>query len=201
MKKRILSLMLILCLLAGCEAEKQKEPVRCVAAEDCVLCTKTGAEPWGQNNVGLVSLNTFAMAPLEINRYDREGKLIEKSTGTFTMRTVREQEGGFCAAVVENSDFGYATVTVTLGDDKVMDRKKAAAYLCESCLTNIMPGEGEEMLGLGVINFATGKIKVFDRKIIGFGAGDFYLHCDWEEEGEKVELLIFYCPLRYEEEE
>ena len=60
--------------------------------------------------------------------------------------------------------------------------------------------EGEETLGLGVIDFATGKVEAFDRKIRGFEAGDFRIHCDWPEEGEKVELLIFYAPLRYENE-
>lgn len=200
MKKEILFLVLALGLLSGCKAEKQEEPVSCVAAEDCVLCAKTGAEPWGQNNVGLVSLNTFDMAPLELNRYDSEGELIEKNTGTFTMRTVRGQEEGFCASIMEYSDRGHATLNVTLGEDRVMDREKAAAFLCENCLEAVAP-EGEEPLGLGVVDFATGKVKALDRRITGFGAGDFYIHCDWREKGEGVELLVFYCPLRYGEEE
>ena len=164
--------MLALCLLAGCGAEEQETSVLCVSTVDCVLCKGAGTWAWG---------------------------LIEENTGTFQIRHIQGGEEGFSASVIEEPDFGYATLTVTLGEDGAMDRGKAAAFLCENCLEDIAP-EGEETLGLGVIDFATGKVEAFDRKIRGFGAGDFRIHCDWPEEGEKVELLIFYAPLRYENE-
>ena len=199
MERRISALLLALCLLAGCGAEEQETSVLCVSTADCVLCKRAGTWAWGQNNVGLISPNTFDMVPIEINRYDSGGGLIEENTGTFQIRHIQGGEEGFSALVIEEPDFGYATLTVTLGEDGAMDRGKAAAFLCENCLEDIAP-EGEETLGLGVIDFATGKVETFDRKIRGFGAGDFRIHCDWPEEGEKVELLIFYAPLRYENE-
>lgn len=199
MKKEIFTVLLALCLLAGCGTGGEREPVECVSTADCVLCKGAGTWVWGQNNVGLISLNTFDMVPIEINRYDSGGGLIEENTGTFQIRHIQGGEEGFSASVIEEPDFGYATLTVTLGEDGAMDRGKAAAFLCENCLEDIAP-EGEETLGLGVIDFATGKVEAFDRKIRGFGAGDFRIHCDWPEEGEKVELLIFYAPLRYENE-
>lgn len=199
MKKEIFTVLLALCLLAGCGTGGEREPVECVSTADCVLCTRAGTWAWGQNNVGLISLNTFDMVPIEINRYDSGGGLIEENTGTFQIRHIQGGEEGFSASVIEEPDFGYATLTVTLGEDGAMDRGKAAAFLCENCLEDIA-SEGEETLGLGVIDFATGKVEAFDRKIRGFGAGDFRIHCDWPEEGEKVELLIFYAPLRYENE-
>ncbi len=199
MKKEIFTVLLALCLLAGCGTGGEREPVECVSTADCVLCKGAGMWAWGQNNVGLISLNTFDMVPIEINRYDSGGGLIEENTGTFQIRHIQGGEEGFSASVIEEPDFGYATLTVTLGEDGAMDRGKAAAFLCENCLEDIAP-EGEETLGLGVIDFATGKVEAFDRKIRGFGAGDFRIYCDWPEEGEKVELLIFYAPLRYENE-
>lgn len=199
MKKGILLLAVVLCLLAGCGTGGEREPVECVSTADCVLCKRAGMWAWGQNNVGLISLNSFDMVPIEINRYDSGGGLIEENTGTFQIRHIQGGEEGFSASVIEEPDFGYATLTVTLGEDGAMDRGKAAAFLCENCLEDIAP-EGEETLGLGVIDFATGKVEAFNRKIRGFGAGDFRIHCDWPEEGEKVELLIFYVPLRYENE-
>lgn len=54
-----------------------------ISAEDCYLCGG-GIENlipsyWGQNNIALISLNTFEIKPLEINRYDRlDGRLIEE---------------------------------------------------------------------------------------------------------------------------
>lgn len=199
MKRRISAILLALCLLAGCGAERPEPSVLCAATADCVLCKGAGMWAWGQNNVGLISLNTFDMVPIEINRYGSGGELIEENTGTFQIRHIQGGEEGFSASVIEEPDFGYAALTVTLGEDGAMDRGKAAAFLCENCLEDIAP-EGEETLGLGVIDFATGKVEAFDRKIRGFGAGDFRIHCDWPEEGEKVELLIFYAPLRYENE-
>lgn len=53
------------------------------SSEDCYLCGG-GIESlipsyWGQNNIALISLNTFEIKPLEINRYDRlDGRLIEE---------------------------------------------------------------------------------------------------------------------------
>lgn len=199
MERRISAILLALCLLAACGAERPEPSVLCAATADCVLCKGAGMWAWGQNNVGLISLNTFDMVPIEINRYDSGGELIEENTGTFQIRHIQGGEEGFSASVIEEPDFGYATLTVTLGEDGAMDRGKAAAFLCENCLEDIAP-EGEETLRLGVIDFATGKVEAFDRKIRGFGAGDFRIHCDWPEEGEKVELLIFYAPLRYENE-
>ena len=37
----------------------------------------------------------------------------------------------------------------------------------------------------------------FDRQLLGLGAGDFYAHCDWEEDETNLGLVIFYAPLRY----
>ena len=134
MERRISALLLALCLLAGCGAEEQETSVLCVSTADCVLCKGAGMWAWGQNNVGLISLNTFDMVPIEINRYDSGGGLIEENTGTFQIRHIQGGEEGFSALVIEEPDFGYATLTVTLGEDGAMDRGKAAAFLCENCL-------------------------------------------------------------------
>ena len=90
--------------------------------------------------MGLISLNTFDMVPIEINRYDSGGGLIEENTGTFQIRHIQRGEEGFSASVIEEPDFGYATLTVTLGEDGAMDRGKAAA-LCGNRLTNLAPEE------------------------------------------------------------
>ncbi len=44
------------------------------SAEDCFLCgggiENIVPSHWGQNNVALISLNTFEIKPIEINRYE-----------------------------------------------------------------------------------------------------------------------------------
>ena len=86
-------LLLLMLILAGCKVVQSANsngaaaPVKTsyssdTSTEDCYLCGN-GIENlipsyWGQNNIALISLNTFEIKPLEINRYDRtDGRLIE----------------------------------------------------------------------------------------------------------------------------
>ena len=63
---------------------------------------------WGQNNIALISLHTFEIKPLEINRYDRiDGRLIEEYAGTVSF-VVGSNDGGFSTSLMQDSDRGYA---------------------------------------------------------------------------------------------
>lgn len=197
--KRMILLLLTLCLLCGCKQEKGKgEPVACASKEDCFLCGRAEEEPWGLDNIGLISLNTFEMMGIEINRYDGVGKQIKRSFGTVRMRSFQSGEEGFQASGIEDPDRGYAILTITLGEDGAVDRERAAAFLCGDCLERILP-EGEELMGLGAVDLAAGEVRALANGTWGFGWGDFYFHCDWEKGGEKLDLLVFYSPSRCEE--
>ena len=55
-----------------------------ISPDDCYLCNgkieNLIPSKWGQNNIALISLNTFEIKPLEINRYDGD-QLIEEFAG------------------------------------------------------------------------------------------------------------------------
>ncbi len=87
MRRLALALLVsLLFILPGCGAEQRAVTDSNVisekviyqsdtSAEDCCLCGG-GIENmlpsyWGQNNVALISLNTFEIKPIEINRYDK----------------------------------------------------------------------------------------------------------------------------------
>ena len=207
-------------MLAGCKVGQNADSNSAAASvktsyhsdtstEDCYLCGG-GIENlipsyfWGQNNIALISLNTFEIKPLEINRYDRiDGQLIKEYAGTVSFCGGGSKDGGFAASLLQNYDRGYATGYVDFYDDEVLDVSKAAGFLCEDCLNKILPSQLDRYFGVGAINLATKEVRVFEEHLRGFGLEDFYIDCDLQDrdgDTHRMNLLIFYCPIRYEKE-
>lgn len=174
--------------------------------KDCWLCSDRAdtelASYWGQNNVGIVSLNTFEVMPVVINRYDVDGILLEEQTGVLTSRHHVSQDGGLLSHSMEDVDRGYAHGSVYLNGDKALDAEKTAAFLCQSCLDGLLEEIYKDEYGVGVINFETRELRAFEKNTTGFGLGDFYISCDFTdkekwESAPDINFLIFYAPLRY----
>ena len=220
MRRFVIALLLPLMLIsAGCRTEQSADsnsataPVKTpyssdTSTEDCYLCGG-GIENlipscWGQSNIALISSNTFEIKPLEINRYDRiNGRLIEEYAGAVSFGGSGSKDGGFGASLLQNYDRGYATGHVDFYDDEVLDASKAAGFLCEGCLNKILPSQLDRYFGVGAINLVTKEIRVFEEHPRGFGLGDFYFDCDLKDRNDgkrRINLLIFYCPIRYEKE-
>ena len=53
-----------------------------VLPEECFICSPS-IPNWGQNNVGIISLNTFEVLPIEINRYRNGGISLKRIPGHF----------------------------------------------------------------------------------------------------------------------
>ena len=212
-----LILPLMLLVLAGCRTEQSSDSSNTAvftkptyysdtSPEDCYLCgggiESLVPSEWGQNNLALISLNTFEMKPIEINRYDRlSGQLIEEYAGVVSFSGGGSVDGGFSASLLLDYDYGHADGSVEFHNDKELDISKLAGFLCEDCLNEILPWHIERCFGVGVINLATKKVRVFEECLGAFALGDFYIHCDLydqDADNTRMGLLIFYCPLRYE---
>ena len=129
------------------------------------------------------------MKPIEINRYDIDGQMIEEAIGAVSLGGGASKDGGFSA-------------TVLLDYDKTLDIDKAVTFLCAECLNEILPQDIEQCFGVGVISLATKEIHIFEQCVTGFGLGDFYIDCDLKEPSRgscQMSLFIVYCPIRYEE--
>ena len=78
----------------------------------------------------------------------------------------------------------------------------ALPILCADCLNEILPKEISQCFGVGAINLDTKEIRLFEKSLGGFGLGDFHIDCNLKEQkhgdSSRMDLLIFYCPLRYE---
>lgn len=210
--KRIAAVLSALALmLCACGQQSQTAPERdykaeteaasgyCVSKEDCFLCAAQ-SEPFGQNNVGVISLNTFALMPVEINRYDRSGQQIEENTGTMQMRTFQNGEDGMTATAMLDSDRGIAHVTISPQKDAALDLSTAAAHLCSECLLELASNLHGSVCGIGIVNFSSHRLYAVQESITGFGAGDYYVHCDFDTQDGKISILITYSPLRYKSE-
>ena len=179
------------------------------ATEDCYLCGNGAAKDgenllyWGQDNIALLSLNTFDLKPIEINRYNRQdGQLIEEYAGFVRFGGGGSKDGGFSATLLIEFDRGYASGILDLLDDEMLDPKKVASFLCSDCLNDILPQDISQCFGVGAINLETKELRLFEKKISGFGLGDFHIDCHLlgqDDDIKQIDILIFYCPIRYEE--
>ena len=179
------------------------------APETCYLCgtPEQSLLPLyeGQTNLGIISLNTFEFVPIEINRYDDYGNLIEKPAGFSSTSMRNTGENGFTAYVTPNHDRGYANATIYFENDKELNIDKAADFLCTECLNQTLEEcWNDDPFGMGVINFETEEIRLLERNITAFTFDDFYVSCDLRTsdnsggDSHQMDLLIFYCPERYQ---
>lgn len=175
-------------------AEAESVYASCVSQDDCYLCSGM-SDYEGQNNVGIISLNTFQIMPVEINRYE-QGELIEENTGSTLVMFHKDEDNGFSAGLFLHADRGRATASVSFNGDSELDLSNTAPHLCEEHLSKLVSGLYRNAYGMGVINFSEKKLDVICDGTLGFESGDYYVDCDLKE-GQGVDLLIVYTPLRY----
>jgi len=216
MKKCILSaiagaaaMLVVLIIAANVRAAKEQNTeeyehidfVSTITQEDCFVCGNSTKDPmslhWGEDNVAIVNLNTFEVLRLEINRYGDHGELIEETAGYMQTSSLIDNENESYAHAYTFPDNSYANVNLT-GVQYAIDRDAIQGYLCQSCLDSINDlwfGE-DPPAEYGVLNFKDRTIRPLITCTTGFGMGNFYVDCDFED-GGKIDLLIFYCPPRY----
>lgn len=149
---------------------------------------------WGEDNVGIINLNSFEFVRLEINRYDGKN-LIEEPAGYM-------QSGGLTGDdcyvyCMTDPDRGYAHVQIT-GTQNPIDATKIQSQLCQSCLDAVNDaciwGKPSEY---GVVNFADKTIRPLVKEITWFTFGNYGIECNFKDDGD-IDLLVVYCPPRYE---
>ncbi len=190
------------------ETETPQQYVSDTSPEDCLVCGegKGTVLPLyrGQENLGIVNLNSFDLAPVTINRYDDFGKLIEEAEESSSTHITNTGEDGFVFSVTANTNRGYAHGHLSFSKDEALDMKKAASHLCSDCLNLAMDRCWLDVpFSMGVIDFSSGEIQLFEEKITAFTFGDYYISCDSQdtddEDSREIDLLIFYCPERYQD--
>jgi hypothetical protein len=208
MKRMICTTIALMLLLTACAAPATSEPasteyvhtpyVSTITAEECFICSESKATPtglyWGEDNVGLLDLNTFEVLRIEINRYEN-GKLIETPSGF--MQTTGMNSGGVYATT--DPDRGYAHVRIS-GANGAIDTASIQSHLCQTCLDEIngmyfgdYPPEA-----YAIVNFTDKTIRPLIQNTTFFGSGNYGVDCEFKDDGGDIDLLIFYCPPRYQ---
>lgn len=208
MKRIICTTIALLLLLTACAAPATSEPasteyvhtpyVSTITAEECFICSESKATPtglyWGEDNVGLLDLNTFEVLRIEINRYEN-GKLIETPSGF--MQTTGMNSGGVYATT--DPDRGYAHVRIS-GANGAIDTASIQSHLCQTCLDEIygMYFGDYPLEAYAIVNFTDKTIRPLIQNTTFFGSGNYGVDCEFKDDGGDIDLLIFYCPPRYQ---
>lgn len=161
------------------------------------MCSESKDTPtglyWGEDNVGLLNLNTFEVLRIEINRYEN-GALVETPAGF--MQTTGMNSGGVFATT--DPDRGYSHVQIS-GANSAIDATSIQSHLCQNCLDTIndMHFGDYPPLEYAIVNFTDRTIRPLIQHTTFFGSGNYGIDCGFEEDGN-IDLLIFYCPPRYQ---
>ena len=217
MKKYILSaiggaiiMLIALILIANISAANKQENkeyehidyVSAIAQDECFVCGNSTKDPvslhWGEDNVGIVNLNTFEMMRLEINRYGDHGELIEEPAGYMSSSGLIDKEADTYAHAYCFPDNAYASVQIT-GVQYAIDRDSVQNRLCQNCLNSIndLWFTDQPLAEYAVICFEDRTIQPLLNAHPWFAAGNFGIDCEFKENGA-IDLLIHYCPNRYE---
>ena len=217
MKKYILSaiggaiiMLIALILIANISAANKQENkeyehidyVSAITQDKCFVCGNSTKDPvslhWGEDNVGIVNLNTFEMMRLEINRYGDHGELIEEPAGYMSSSGLIDKEADTYAHAYCFPDNAYASVQIT-GVQYAIDRDSVQNRLCQNCLNSIndLWFTDQPLAEYAVICFEDRTIQPLLNAHPWFAAGNFGIDCEFKENGA-IDLLIHYCPNRYE---
>ena len=170
-----------------------------ITQKECFVCgTNNGYSYWGEDNVGIVNLNTFELLYLEINRYDDYGNLIEEPAGYMSSVGLSDKEADSYAHAYCFPDNAYASVQIT-GVQYDIDREMIQSKLCQTCLKSIndLWFTDQPPAEYAVISFEDRTIQPLLNAHPWFAAGNYGVDCEFKTDGD-IDLLIHYCPNRYE---
>lgn len=204
-----LTLVLVL-LLPACSGQKAAsassrsyehiEFVSAIEKEDCCLCGEAGelAAYWGQDNLGLVNVNTFEVCPVEINTYNQDGTQIKEAQGVFLSGGGRLGESHI--HTFTDPDRGDSHVDIQHVGGPI-DPEAIGGYLCKDCLDAFAGNyfEDDDPPEVAVVNFRTRELRPLVQSCSWFALDNFSVACDFQEDGS-ISLLLYYSPPRFQEQ-
>lgn len=194
-----LAMLVALIIMANISTAWKQEPqeyehidyVSNITQEECFVCGESSAAScyWGDDNVGIVNLNTFELLHLEINRYDDQGGLIEEPAGYMYSSGLIANEAESC---VYAPDQAYAHVQIT-GVQCAIDRDSIQDHLCQNCLDSInnLCFTDQPPAEFASVSFENRTIRTLLNSHPWFLTGNYGIDCEFKSDGA-VDLLVHY---------
>lgn len=204
MKRFLYTTIALLMLLTACAAPDTSEPesteyvhtpyVSTITSSECFICSdEQYCLYWGEDNVGILNLNTFELLRVEINRYEN-GVPVESPAGV--LQTSGMTCGKSTVHATTDSDRGYSHVQIQ-GELQPIDAAAIQSHLCQGCLDKINGMHfGNAPMEYAIVNFTDKTIRPLVEHTTFFGSGNYAVDCEFKDGGE-VDLLVFYCPPRF----
>ena len=170
--------------------------VSTITQEECYICGNNsdfaGFPYWGEDNVGIVNLNTFELLYLPINRYDDHGILIEEPAGYMTSGGMSNEETESYVHAFCFPDNGYADLQFS-GVQYAIDRDSVQRHLCQTCLDYINDFMLDEQLAAeyALVNFNDRRIRPLLKGHRWFAVGNYGIDCEFEDDGD-IKLHVYY---------
>lgn len=161
---------------------------------ECFLCGD-GSDPitshyWGEENVGIINLNTFELLRLEINRYNDHGQLLEEAAGYMQSSHLSEKDCSIHAYTFP--DKGYALVQIT-GLQHAIDRATIQKRLCQKCLDAfcelVIPGK--EPASCALVSFSDRTMHPLTSGYTQISIRNYSIDCEFK--GNDSIKLVVYC--------
>jgi hypothetical protein len=203
-----LAMLILIIVAANVSTAKERVPedyehidyISTITQEECYVCSDTkdfsGFLYWGEDNVGIVNLNSFELLRLEINRYDDHGNLLEEPAGYMSSSGMSNEKTESYVHAYCHPDNAYADVQLS-GVQYAIDRDSVQNHLCQTCLdsindlwfTDMPPAE------YAIVSFENRTIQPLLNAHPWFSAGSYGIDCEFDEDG-KIDLLIHYIAPR-----
>lgn len=178
-----------------------------VLHQDCYLCGDNPESPmaryWGQNNLGLINLNTMECLTLDVNQYDECGNWIQ------TLERYGHHRGHFGNNEIgSTADYslyrnrGYLSLTVNFNDNSVLHTDNLKAYFCTDCCSAIINEYfyDEAHWDIALVNFARRELYVLeDNGFSAWSRGDYYITLEYNDTADNFSIDGFFTPMRFTE--
>lgn len=177
-----------------------------VQKNDCYLC---GNNPdsqitphLGEENLGLINLNTFECMVFEVNRYTASGERIElvEKYSVFRSRQIEEGDGTRVSYEVDKNR-GVLCAHLSFRENSDLILENIQKYLCADCLDAVMEEywPSERHWDTALIDFKSGEIEPFSPYDIAKNISDYRAAMEYDPEYDSLRLIAFYAPTRYSE--